>query len=478
MTTTHVPNGAVVPTQTSTDLIQVRNPYNGEVVGEVPLCGPAEVDAACLTAAAALARGDFPQHARALVLDRTAVLLIERAEELAALITAETGKAIREARGEVQRAAETLRFSAAEARTSTGDLIPMEATPGGMGKLGMAIRLPIGVIAAITPFNFPLNTVAHKLGPAVAAGCPVVLKPAPQTPLTALRLVALLVEAGMPADWITVLTDTGKEAGAPLVEHPVPAMVTFTGSPDVGWGIAAAASRKKVALELGSNAPVIVEPDAPLATCAARIAKAAYSTAGQSCISVQRVLVHRRVHAELRDLLAAAADLLVAGDPTDDGTDLGPLIGQPATDRVLSWIDEARLGGARIVAGGELADGCVRPTVVDEPAPGSKLRTREVFGPVLALIPYDDFSEAVAIANETPYGLQAGLFTGDLDTALRAVRELEFGGVIVNDVPTYRADQQPYGGIGDSGNTREGPAAAVAAMTEVRFVSFQSLPTE
>jgi len=454
---------------------QIRNPYSGDVVGEVPLCGPTEVDVACRAAAGALARSDFPQHARAGVLDRAAVLLGERAGELAALITAESGKTIRDARVEVSRASETLRFAAAEARRLSGDLVPMEATPGGMGKLGLALRFPIGVVAAITPFNFPLNTVAHKLAPAIAAGCPVVLKPAPQTPLTALRFVALLIEAGLPADWVQVVTDAGKEAGQALVAHPVPAMVTFTGSPAVGWAISAAAPRKKVALELGSNAPVIVEPDVPLASCAARIAKAAYSNAGQSCISVQRVLVHRKVHVELRDLLAAEADRLVVGDPADEKTDIGPLIGQSATERVLSWIDEARASGARVVAGGERTDGCVRPTVVDQPAAGTNLRTQEVFGPVLALIPYDDFGQAIAIANETPYGLQAGLFTGDLDTALRAIRELKFGGVLVNEVPTFRADHQPYGGVGDSGNTREGPASAVAAMTEVRFVSIQGL---
>ncbi|BCB78245.1 hypothetical protein Pflav_046550 [Phytohabitans flavus] len=350
-------------------MIQIRSPYSGEIVGEVPSHGPSDADDACKAAAAALGREDFPQHARALVLDRTAVLLGERAEELARLITAETGKVIKDARVEVARAAETLRFAAAEARTLAGDLVPMAAHPGGVGKLGLALRLPIGVVAAITPFNFPLNTVAHKVAPAVAAGCPVVLKPAPQTPLTALRLVALMVEAGLPEDWVTVLTDTGSEAGAALVTHPVPAMVAFTGSPAVGWSIAAAAPRKKVALELGSNAPVIVEPDAPLAACAARITKAAYSTAGQACISVQRVLVHRRVHADLRDLLAAAADRLVVGDPMDERTDVGPLINPAATERVLSWVDEARSGGAGIAAGGRLVDGCIRPTVVDQPAP-------------------------------------------------------------------------------------------------------------
>jgi acyl-CoA reductase-like NAD-dependent aldehyde dehydrogenase len=469
---------ATEATADSTEQVLVFNPYSGEVVGEVPLCGPAEVDAACRTAVAALARGDFPQYQRALVLDAAAVALTERRDELAAIVTAESGKAIKDARAEVLRAAETFRFAAAEARKLTGELVPLEATANGVGKLGMALRLPIGVVGAITPFNFPLNTVAHKVAPAIAAGCPVVLKPAPQTPLTAVRLVELLVELGLPDDWITVVTDHGSEAGAALVEHPIPKMLTFTGSPAVGWDIAAKAPRKHVALELGSNAPVLVEPDVPLPSVAERIVRAATGTAGQSCISVQRVLVHHSVHAELLGLLVDAAERLVVGDPTDERTDIGPLITPDATSRVLSWIDEARDGGGRVATGGALTGNCVRPTVVDEPAPDSKLRLREIFGPVLAVIPYDDFEQAIEIANETPFGLQAGVFTNDLGKALRAVRALEFGGVLVNEIPTFRADQQPYGGIGDSGNTREGPGSAVLAMTEVRFVSVQSAPID
>ena len=455
-------------------MIQIRSPYSGEVVGEVPLCGPAEVDAACQTAAAALARDDFPQAARAVVLDSAALVLTEHQAELAGIITGESGKAIKDARTEVLRAAETFRFAAAEARKLTGEMVPLEATANGAGKLGLAMRVPIGVVGAITPFNFPLNTVAHKVAPAIAAGCPVVLKPAPQTPLTSVRLVELLVEkCGLPADWITVVTDTGSEAGAALVEHPVPKMLTFTGSPAVGWSIAAKAPRKHVALELDSNAPVLVEPDVALGPVAERIVKAATGTAGQSCISVQRVLVHRHVHDELVELLAKAAEALVVGDPADERTDVGPLITDAATERVMSFIEEAREGGARIATGGELTGACVLPTVVDEPPAGSQIRLREIFGPVLAVIAYDDFDQAIEIANETPFGLQAGLFTNDLSKALRAVKALEFGGVLVNEIPTFRADQQPYGGVGDSGNTREGPATAVLAMTEIRFVSFQ-----
>lgn len=471
---------AAVPTNRDryphTPEVEVVDPFTREVVATVAGCGAAEVDAACRTAQKAQDRG-LHQWERALILDRLAVLLVERIETVAAIITLENGKTLREARAEVSRATETVRFAAAQARTLTGDLVAAEATPTGAGKLAMALRLPIGVVAAITPFNFPLNTVLHKLAPAIAAGCAVVLKPAHQTPLTALAVHGLLVEAGLPEDWVSVVTDDGTTAGPALVEHPVPRLVTFTGSTTVGWGIAEIAHRKRVALELGSNAPVIVAADADVAEAAPRIARAAYGTSGQSCISVQRVIVHRSRHQELLAALTAQAEQLVAGDPFDDDTDIGPLILPVATQRVHDWIHDAAGAGGALLAGGTLEGSCLRPTVVDQAPVGSLLRDAEAFGPVLTVVPFEEPDEAFALANETPYGLQAGIFTSDIGLALRAVRELDFGGVLVNDIPTARLDQQPYGGIGDSGNTREGPASAIVEMTEVRFVSFQSPPT-
>jgi acyl-CoA reductase-like NAD-dependent aldehyde dehydrogenase len=413
---------------------------------------------------------------RARVLDTLAVLLERDQERLAGLITLESGKAIRDARGEVGRAAETARFSAAVARTLAGEQVATEATPTGVSKLAIAVRLPIGVVAAISPFNFPLNTVMHKVAPAIAAGCAIVLKPAHQTPLTALALRELLLEAGLPEDWLTIVTDDRTSAGPALVEHPIPKLITFTGSSQVGWGIAAKAYRKKVALELGSNSPVIVAGDADVDEAAARISKAAYSTSGQSCISVQRVIAHRSVHEELLTALRKYAEALVVGDPFDDTTDIGPLIAPVATERVKSWIDEASGAGASVVAGGELVGECLRPTVIDQAPLGTKIRESEVFGPVLTVLEYDQTAEAFAMANETVYGLQTGVFTRDLDLALSAIRQLEFGGVLVNDVPTTRLDQQPYGGVGESGNTREGPSFTAHEMTEVRFVSFQPGP--
>jgi acyl-CoA reductase-like NAD-dependent aldehyde dehydrogenase len=458
---------------TTAESVDVVNPYSGEVVGQVPSCGPDEVSRACDHALEVLRRGDFPLHQRARVLDEVSRLIAGRQEELARSIAVEAGKPIRTARIEAGRAVDTFAFAAAAARHLGGDVVPMEAASSGTGKLGFALRVPAGVLAAITPFNFPLNLVAHKLAPAIAAGCPTVLKPAPQTPLTALALVELLVEAGLPDDWISVVTDHGKEAGAPLVEHPVPAVISFTGSAPVGWAIAAAAPRKRVLLELGSNSPLLVEPDVDAGDVAGRIALAGFAYAGQSCISVQRLLVHRELHDELVAALAAAADALVVGDPLDEATDVGPLIRPEEADRVRGWIEAAVEGGATVVAGGELEDGLLRPTVVDAAPTSSDLFRKEVFGPVVVVNSYRDLDEGVALANDSDFGLQAGIFTNDIGTALRAVRELDFGGVLVNEVPTARVDQQPYGGVRDAGNTREGPDFAIEELTNLRFVSIQ-----
>jgi acyl-CoA reductase-like NAD-dependent aldehyde dehydrogenase len=459
---------------TTAGSVEVINPYTGQVIAEVPLCGAGEVDQACTHAASVLRRDDFPQHQRAVVLDTASRLVAERSEDLARTIALEAGKPIRTARGEVARAVDTFAFAATEARRLAGEMVALGASASGAGKIGFALRVPAGVVAAISPFNFPLNLVAHKLAPAIAAGCPIVLKPAPQTPLTALALVELLVDAGLPSDWISVVTDSRAEAGGPLVEHPVPAVVTFTGSVPVGWGIAAAAPRKRVLLELGSNAPLIVQPDADVADVARRCAPAAFAFAGQSCISVQRLLVHRDVHAEFVAALAAAADDLVVGDPLDEATDVGPLIAPGEVDRVQSWLAAATESGAQVVTGDSLDGGLLRPTVVDDVATTADLWRREVFGPVAGVRAYDDIDEAFALANDSDFGLHVGVFTNEMSVALRAVRELDFGGVLINEVPTWRADQQPYGGVRDAGNTREGPAYAVEEMTTLRFISLQA----
>jgi len=450
--------------------IEVTNPYSNEVIGLVPACDAATVVTACEAAAVALARDDFPQYRRAEVLERAARLVSERIDDFGHTIALEAGKPIRTARGEAARCVDTLTFAAVEARKLTGEMIPMDASQSGFGRLAFALRVPIGVVAAITPFNFPLNLVAHKLAPAIAAGCPVVLKPASSTPFSSIMLVELLIEAGMPADWVSVVTGSGKDVGEPLITNPIPALVTFTGSPAVGWRIPAQAPRKKISLELGSNSPLIVEPDADLDLVASKVRVAGFSHAGQSCISTQRILVHESVHDRFVDILAEAIGTLVVGDPLDETTDVGPLISPEETQRVLDWIDSAVADGASVVTGGVLADGLLMPTLVDNVPLEVDLCAKEVFGPVVAVISYSTFEEALDIADTGDYGLHAGIFTTDLRKALKAVRQLHFGGVLINEVPTYRADQQPYGGVKDSGNTREGPAYAVHEMTQLRFV--------
>ncbi|MEU4240559.1 aldehyde dehydrogenase family protein [Actinoplanes sp. NPDC026619] len=453
--------------------IEVLSPWDAAPVARVPALGAEHVAEAVAAASAALARRDFPQYRRAEVLDRAAELLAERTEEFAVTIAREAGKPIRDARAETARCVDTLRFAAVEARKLGGEVIPMDASASGAGRLGFALRHPIGVIAAISPFNFPLNLVAHKLGPAIAAGCPVVLKPAELTPVSAIRLVDLLVEAGLPADWISVVTGTGPDAGTPLVTHPVPALVTFTGSVPVGRRIQELAPHKRVLLELGSNAPVIVEPDADLERVVAGIRQGGFSYAGQSCISTQRVLAHADIYDKLLHELINAVKTLRVGDPLDEDTEVGPLISEAAAIRVEAWLTAAKNAGAG-VTGGERHGTTITPAVVADPPRHLDVYRQEVFGPVITVTPYSSLHEAIGFANDSDFGLQAGVFTANLAAALRAARELEFGGVLINQVPTFRADQQPYGGLKDAGNTREGPAYAVQEMTELRFVMVSS----
>lgn len=457
---------------TSTSTITVTSPYNGAVLGEVPACTAADVDRAVAVAKAALAAGAMPLWKRAEVLDRAAARLTERREEFARLIAAEAAKPIRTARVEAERAAGTFQFAAAEARKLGGEMIPLDAIPAGEGKLGFTLRVPIGVVGAIAPFNFPLNLVVHKVGPAIAAGCPVVLKPASQTPFSSIALAEMLIdECGLPAGWLHVVTGGGSTVGNALVDHADIALITFTGSPEVGWSIRSRAPRKRVGLELGNNAPVIIEADGDWAAAAAKIRTAGFSHAGQSCISTQRVFVHRSVADDFTAALVEHVGTLVVGDPMDESTEVSALISTGERDRVHDWVVEAVAQGAHLACGGRLtADGVLEPTVLTNVTHEMKVCAKEVFGPVVAVATYDDVDDALALANDSEYGLQAGIFTSDVATALKAVRTLDFGGVLVNEVPTWRADQQPYGGLRDSGNTREGPAYSVKEMTEIRMV--------
>jgi acyl-CoA reductase-like NAD-dependent aldehyde dehydrogenase len=351
-------------------------------------------------------------------------------------------------------------------------MVALDALASGEGKLGFTLRVPIGVVGAISPFNFPLNLVAHKLAPAIAAGCPVVLKPASQTPFSGIRLVELLIDdCGLPAEWLHVVTGSGGTVGNALVDHDDVALITFTGSPPVGWGIRARAPRKKVGLELGNNAPVIIEADSDWQSAVAKIRVAGFSHAGQSCISTQRVLVHADIADEFVAALVKEVSALVVGDPTDEQTDVSALISSSERERVTEWIDEAVAGGAAVAYGGEVDDsGVLGPTVLTDVTPDMKVCADEVFGPVVAVATYGELDEALRLANDTRYGLQAAIFTHNVADAMKAFQVLDFGGVLVNEVPTWRADQQPYGGVRDSGNTREGPAYSVREMTELRMV--------
>jgi acyl-CoA reductase-like NAD-dependent aldehyde dehydrogenase len=480
MTTPGIPGidaGSVTPVPIDGQLVsgsastEVRAPYDGSLLGSIPALGAPEVDRAVAAAKKALHETPLPQWKRAEILDKAALLLAEREEDFARCIAQEAAKPIRTARAEAQRAVSTLQFSAAVARSLAGEVVPLEASAAGEGKLGFILRVPVGVVGAIAPFNFPLNLVAHKLGPAIAAGCPVVLKPASQTPFSSILLARVLFEAGLPEGYLHVVTGGGSTVGNALVDHDDVALITFTGSPEVGWSIRARAPRKRVGLELGNNAPLIIEADGDWRSAVAKVKVAGFSHAGQSCISTQRMFVHRSIADDVVAALTEAVKSIVVGDPLDEATDVSALISTGERDRVAGWVREAAEQGATVAAGGEIgADGVLRPTLVVDATPEMKVCSQEVFGPVVALTRYDDFDDALAMANDTRYGLQAGVFTADITKALKAARTLDFGGVLINEVPTWRADQQPYGGLRDSGNTKEGPAWSVREMTEERLI--------
>ena len=447
----------------------VASPYSGELVGRISTGGAAEARRA-LDAAERALQAPLPAHERARILDRTAELLEERQDEAARIISAEAGKPMKAARVEAQRAVSTFTFAAVEARKLAGEVVPMDASPAGVGKLAVTLRLPIGIVGAISPFNFPLNLVAHKVAPALAAGCPVVLKPASTTPLSALFLATLEEEAGLPPGWLNVVAGSASQIGDVLVEDDRVKLITFTGSGGVGWGIAERAHRKRVKLELGNATPAIVCADAPEGT-AAKLAANAFSFAGQSCISVQRIFVLDEAWDAFVAEFVPRVEALVVGDPADEATDVGPVISEGDRDRILDWVRESK---GEVLTGGETTgDGLIRPTVIANPAATDKVQCEEVFGPVVTLTRTPSLDDAIEWANSTRYGLQAAIFSTDIRTCLAAAQRLEFGGVTVNEAPTFRADQMPYGGIKASGNTREGPAWAVREMTEERLVVIQ-----
>src|ERR671935_1385749 len=446
------------------DWIDVRSPYSGETVGRVAKAGADEARRAIEAAEEAM-REPLPAHKRAEILVRVAGYLGKRHDEVARLISDEAGKPMKAARVEAARAMSTYTFAAVEARKLTGHEVPMDASQAGEGKWAFTIREPIGIVGAISPFNFPLNLVAHKLAPALAAGCAVVLKPASQTPLSALLLAELEEEAGLPPGWLNVVAGSASEIGDVLVSDERVKAITFTGSSEVGWALRERAPRKRVNLELGNATPVVVAADAELDEAATKLAANAFSFAGQSCISVQRIYVERAAYDGFLERFLPKVEALRLGDPAEEDTDVGPVIDEDARERILDWIEEAR---GEVLTGGSLDGELIRPTVIANPSPEDKVSCEEVFGPVCTVSAVDSVDDAIRLANGTRYGLQAGIFTTSIANALRAAEGLEFGGVTVNEAPTFRSDQMPYGGVKDSGNTREGPRYAVREMTEER----------
>lgn len=451
----------------------VELPYDGSTVGEIFRGTKEHVDAAVQAASAAFpAMREMTREDRAAILRRAHQKLRDSLETFAQLICAESGKPIKEARMEADRASWTLLFSAEEAHRLAGEVVPLDAHPGGRGRWAMTIREPLGVIAAITPFNFPLNLAMHKIGPALAAGNTLVHKPATTTPLSALALVRLFEECGLPKGALNVVTGSGGEIGDALVFHPGVAMVTFTGSPEVGVRMRNLAGMKRVTLELGSNSTVMIEPDADLNAAVPRCVSGAFAHSGQVCISVQHILVHDAVRAEFTERFLAATDKLVMGHPSDPATDISSLISVPEAERVESWIAEASRAGARLLTGGARTRASITPAVLDEVPESVQLSCREVFGPAVAINGYEKLDDAIGRVNRSDYGLQAGIYTRDLERAFAAARRTHVGGFMINEVPQYRVDNMPYGGVKMSGTGREGPRYAIEEMTEPKLITW------
>ncbi len=454
----------------SADELVVRCPYDGEAVGRTWRPRKEDVEKAVATAwGFFVGREAPPPYERAAILNKLGALVTARAEELARVLAAEAGKNIKEARGEIGRCAYTCAVAAAEAGRMGGEVVPLDAHPAGKGRFGVVRRFVRGPVLAITPFNFPSNLVAHKLAPALACGAPIIIKPASATPLSALALAALALEAGTPPRQLSVLPLTGRGAEELVCDERV-AVLTFTGSPDVGWDLKAKAGRKQVCLELGGNAAAIVHSDADAGYAVGRVAATAFGLAGQSCISVQRVYIHRPAYDEFTRGLVEAAKRLKVGHPWDEGADIGGMIDEGAAARIAEWLAEAAAAGAKVLCGGAREGTRVTPAVVADCPPTARLSCREAFAPVVTVAPYDDFAAAVAAADDSRYGLQAGLFTRDWGRIQYAHERLQVGALVVGDVPTFRVDQMPYGGAKESGIGREGPRYAIEEYTEPRML--------
>ncbi|MBK5094095.1 MAG: aldehyde dehydrogenase family protein [Deltaproteobacteria bacterium] len=453
------------------ETMPVIDKYTGETIGTVPVASRETVGKAIAAAHEAFpSYSRLPAHRRFRILEKASRLLAANQEEIAATICREAGKAWKYSFGEVARAVETFQFSAEEAKRIHGETIPMDASVAGEGRMGFYLRCPVGVVSAITPFNFPLNLVAHKVGPALAAGCTVVLKPASTTPLTAIRLGEILEEAGIPPGVVNVVVGPGGTVGEWMTTDPRVAKVSFTGSPPVGEAIIRKAGLKKVTMELGNNSGTIIEPDADLDAAIPRCAVSAFANSGQVCISLQRLYVHRSIAEEFTRRFVETTAKLKVGNPLDRDCDVGPMIDEAEAVRAENWIREAVSEGAEVLIGGKREGRVLVPTVLVNARPEMKVMCQEAFAPLVSIYEYDSFEDAVAMVEDSPYGLQAGIYTNDLRKAMYAVDRINVGGVMINDTSIFRVDHMPYGGNKLSGLGREGVRFAVEEMTNIKMV--------
>lgn len=455
--------------------IEVIYPYNLQKVGEVPKGSVEDVDIAVEKAKIGLEKlKDLSAYEKSQILIKVAHLLMRRREEFAKTITLETGKTIRESKVEVDRAINTITLSAEEAKRVSGEYVHIDASPNGKGKKGFYFREPAGIVCAITPFNFPVNLTAHKIAPAIAAGCPFILKPSEKTPLSPIMLCELFLEAGVPEEAVSVIPGFA-DVGQRMTTHPDVRVVSFTGSLKVGEIIAKQAGLKKIVMELGSNSAVIVDKTGDLEKAAKKCVLGGFALAGQVCISVQRVLVHEDVADEFEKLMKEEALKLRFGDPMDEETDVGPVISVNEVDRIQTWITEATVKGAKVEIGGEVEGKTVfKPTIITNIPEDVKLFYEEAFAPVVAVRRFKDIDEAIRLVNKTNYGLQVGIFSNDYKNIMKVVHRVDVGGVIINDIPTFRADNMPYGGVKGSGIGREGPRFAIEDYTEIKVVVFDT----
>jgi len=457
--------------QEGREAIEVRNPFDGSVIDTVPKGTPADVDRALATLVegARIMRGLTP-FARCEILRKAATIMQRREAELGRTISEEEGKILAEGNLEATRAREVMELSAEEARRVVGEMVPLDAAPGVQQKLGFTLRVPCGIVAAITPFNFPLNLVCHKVGPAIAGGNAVILKPATDTPLSALKLVEILLEAGLPPAAVACVTGPGGALGEAICSDKRVRKISFTGSLEIGEQICRMAGLKRVTMELGSNSPVIIMDDTDLDKAAAAVTATGYANAGQTCISAQRVLTAKKVLGSFLDALRPRVESLTTGDQLREGTKVGPMVREVDAVRVENWINQAVEQGARIITGGKREGAIYAPTILADVAPEMRVSCDELFGPAVAVTAFDDIDQAIALANSTNYGLSAGIFTQDIDRALKFVREVDSGNLHVNWGSQWRADLMPYGGLKDSGMGKEGPKYAIREMTEEKMV--------